>query len=100
LEEVGKQQAKKTASRFALKLRATNATSPHERNKAKTNGYFTISRFFQRRFLPLHFLHFTAVSAFRAPQSLQIFMYRRCFCAMDFLTGSNMGIFLLTFHFG
>jgi hypothetical protein len=36
--------------------------------------YFTISRFFQRRFLPLHFLHLRAVSALRAPQSLQIFM--------------------------
>jgi hypothetical protein len=64
------------------------------------NRYFTISRFFQRRFLPLHFLHFSAVSAFRAPQSLQIFMYNLCFCAMDFLTGSNIGILLLTFDFG
>jgi hypothetical protein len=36
--------------------------------------YFTISLFFQRRFLLRHFLHFTAVSAFLEPQSRQIFM--------------------------
>jgi hypothetical protein len=59
----------------------------------KVNYYFTISRFFQRRFLPLHFLHFNAVPALRAPQSLQIFMYKRCFWAIVFLTGSNIGIF-------
>ncbi len=40
----------------------------------KIDYYFTISRFFQRRFLPLHFLHLSAVSALRAPQSLQIFI--------------------------
>jgi hypothetical protein len=34
--------------------------------------YFTISRFFQRRFLVWHFLHLTAVAAFLAPQSLHI----------------------------
>jgi hypothetical protein len=54
--------------------------------------YFTSSRFFHLRFLFLHFLHFVAVAAFLAPQSLQIFMYNLCFCAMAFLTGSSMGI--------
>jgi hypothetical protein len=69
--------------------------------KGKTKFYyFTISRFFQRKFLPLHFLHFIAVAALRAPQSLQIFMYSLCFWAMAFLTGSNIGISLLTFRFG
>jgi hypothetical protein len=63
-------------------------------------AYFTISRFFQRKFLPLHFLHFIAVAALREPQSLQIFMYKRCCCAMDFLTGSNIGMLLYTFCFG
>jgi len=63
------------------------------KKESKENSYyFTISRFFQRRFLPLHFLHLTAVLALRAPQSLQIFMYRRCCCAMVFLTGSNIGM--------
>jgi len=45
-----------------------------KQNKRKSNYFFTISRFFQRKFLPLHFLHFKAVSALRAPQSRQIFM--------------------------
>jgi hypothetical protein len=54
--------------------------------------YFTSSLFFHLRFLLLHFLHFNAVAAFLAPQSLQIFMCNRCFCAMAFLIGSNMGI--------
>jgi hypothetical protein len=54
--------------------------------------YFTISRFFQRRFLPLHFLHFRAVSALRAPQSRQIFIYNLCFWAIVFFIGSNIGI--------
>lgn len=52
----------------------------------------TSSLFFHRRFLLWHFLHFVAVSAFRPPQSLQIFMYSLAFCAMVFLTGSNIGI--------
>jgi len=73
-------------------LKKVDKTESEKRNERKINGYLTISRFFQRKFLPLHFLHFTAVSAFRAPQSLQIFIYSLCFCAMDFLTGSNIGI--------
>jgi hypothetical protein len=71
-----------------------------KRENKELDYYFTISRFFQRRFLPLHFLHLSAVSALRAPQSLQIFMYKRCFCAMLFFTGSNIGIVLCTFRFG
>jgi hypothetical protein len=68
--------------------------------KESKTGYFTISRFFQRRFLPLHFLHFRAVAALREPQSLQIFICNLCSCAMAFFTGSNIGILLLTFYFG
>ncbi len=71
-----------------------------EKESKRRVDYFTISRFFQRRFLPLHFLHFSAVAALRAPQSLQIFMYKRCFCAIAFFTGSNIGILLVTFRFG
>ena len=63
-------------------------------------GYFTNSRFFQRKFLPLHFLHFNAVAALREPQSLQIFMCNLCCCAMAFFTGSNIGILLITFRSG
>src|SRR3989337_2169333 len=65
--------------------------------RVKKDAYFTISRFFQRRFLPLHFLHFVAVAAFVAPQSLQIFLYSLAFCAIAFFTGSSMGIWRLPF---
>jgi hypothetical protein len=68
--------------------------------KEEKVSYFTISRFFQRRFLPLHLRHFSAVAALRAPQSLQIFMCNLCSCAMAFFTGSNIGILMLTFRFG
>jgi hypothetical protein len=42
----------------------------------------------------LHFRHLSAVAALREPQSRQIFMCKRCFCAMAFFTGSNIGILL------
>ena len=54
--------------------------------------YFTISRFFQRRFLLRHLRHLTADPAFLAPHSRQIFMYNLCCCAIDFLNGSVIGI--------
>ena len=54
--------------------------------------YFTISRFFHRRCLPLHLRHLTAVEAFRAPQSLQILTNSLRFCAMAFLIGSVIGM--------
>jgi hypothetical protein len=59
--------------------------------KRKEN-YLTSSRFFHRRFLLWHLRHFVAVAAFLIPQSLQIFLYKRAFCAMDFFKGSNTGI--------
>jgi hypothetical protein len=55
-------------------------------------AYFTSSLFFHRKFLLWHFLHFVAVAAFLDPQSLQIFMCNLAFCAIAFLTGSNIGI--------
>ena len=54
--------------------------------------YFTISRFFQRRFLLRHLRHLTADPAFLTPQSRQIFIYNLCCCAMVFLNGSVIGI--------
>ncbi len=53
--------------------------------------YFTISRFFHRKFLRLHLRHLTAVAALRAPQSLQIFTKSLRFCAIAFLMGSVIG---------
>jgi len=64
---------------------------------SKWKDYFTSSLFFHRKFLLWHFRHFVAVAAFRLPQSLQIFMYSLAFCAMAFLTGSNIGIAWLPF---
>jgi hypothetical protein len=61
-------------------------------NNIAWTGYFTISRFFQRRFLPWHLRHLTADPAFRTPQSRQIFMYNLCCCARAFLNGSAIGI--------
>jgi hypothetical protein len=66
-------------------------------NRSLENAYFTSSRFFHRKFLLWHLRHFTAVAALRPPQSLQIFMYSRAFCAMAFLTGSNIGMTLSFF---
>lgn len=55
-------------------------------------SYLTSSLFFHLKFLLLHFLHFKEVAAFLAPHSLQIFKCSLCFCAMDFLIGSSIGI--------
>jgi alkylhydroperoxidase/carboxymuconolactone decarboxylase family protein YurZ len=61
--------------------------------------YFTISRFFHRKFLPWHLRHLVAVAALVAPQSLHIFLYSLAFCAIVFFTGSSMGI-IVVFLFG
>jgi hypothetical protein len=66
--------------------------SNNKQEKGKRNDYLTSSRFFQRRFLLWHLRHFNAVAALREPQSLQIFMCNRAFCAIDFFKGSNIGI--------
>lgn len=45
----------------------------------EVEAYFTISRFFQRKFLPRHLRHLVAVEALVAPQSRQIFLYNLAF---------------------
>jgi len=60
--------------------------------RERLNYYFTSSRFFHLRFLLRHFRHLIALGALRAPHSLQIFIYKRCFCAIAFFIGSITGI--------